>query len=174
MAAVMAPARSKLCRESARQSDPGTSHRAPRSITAAIRTGANNTQRHDWRSIVDEASRAAATDAAQRLVNLVGAVATRAAEDGFRGCTLRNAYAEFPDEAHPAHQVITAHYIERQDLLRDLAERARARDPDGLADRVALIIDGINANGAVLGSAGTIRAAVAFAEDTIRVHTQAA
>ena len=130
--------------------------------------------RQDWSSIVDEAARADAAGAAQQLIILVGAVARRAAEDGFRGCPLRNAYAEFPDEAHPAHQVITAHYTERQDHLRELAEHARARDPDGLADRIALIIDGINANGAVLGTTGALRAAVAFAEDTIRAHTQPA
>jgi AcrR family transcriptional regulator len=130
--------------------------------------------RQDWSSIVDEAARADATDPAKQLIILVGAVARQAAEDGFRGCPLRNAYAEFPDEAHPAHQVITAHYTERQDHLRGLAEHARARNPDGLADRIALIIDGINANGAVLGRTGALRAAVTFAEDTIRTHTQPA
>jgi AcrR family transcriptional regulator len=130
--------------------------------------------RQNWSAILDEAARADATDAAQRLVTLVGAVARQAVEDGFRGCPLRNAYAEFPDEAHPAHQVIIAHYTERQDHLRELAKHARARDPDALADRIALIIDGINANGAVLGRTGALRAAVTFAEDTVRTHTQPA
>lgn len=130
--------------------------------------------RQDWSAIVDEAACADATDPAQRLITLVGAVAKRAVEDGFRGCPLRNAYAEFPDEAHPAHQVIVAHYTERQDHLRELARCARARDPDALADRIALIIDGINANGAVLGGTGAVRAAVTFAEDTVRTHTRPA
>ncbi|MGI8329821.1 TetR/AcrR family transcriptional regulator [Actinomadura scrupuli] len=130
--------------------------------------------RQNWSAIFDEAVRADATDAAQRLVTLVDAVARGAVEDGFRGCPLRNAYAEFPDEAHPAHQVIIAHYTERQDQLRELAEHARARDPDMLADRIALIIDGINANAAVLGRNGALRAAVTFAEDTVRTHIQPA
>ena len=130
--------------------------------------------RQNWDAIVDEAARTDASDPARRLIALVGAVARQAVEDGFRGCPLRNAYAEFPDEAHPAHQVIVAHYTERQDHLRELAERARAHDPDWLADRIALIIDGINANGAVLGGTGALRAAVTFAEDTVRTHTQAA
>jgi AcrR family transcriptional regulator len=130
--------------------------------------------RQDWNAIVDEASRADATDPARRLIALVGAVAKRAAADGFRGCPLRNAYAEFPDETHPAHQVIVAHYTERQDHLRELAQRAQARDPDALSDRIALIIDGINANGAVLGRTGALGAAVTFAEDTVRTQTRPA
>jgi AcrR family transcriptional regulator len=125
--------------------------------------------RRDWAAIVAEATRA--DDPAQRLVALVEGVARRAAEDGFRGCPLRNAHAEFPDAGHPAHQVIVAHYSERRDHLRELAGRARAEDPDALADRIALIIDGINANGAVLGEAGAVRAALAFAEDTVKAGT---
>jgi AcrR family transcriptional regulator len=130
--------------------------------------------RQDWNAIVDEAARADTTDPAQRLIALVKAVAKRAVEDGFRGCPLRNAYAEFPEPAHPAHEVIVAHYTERQDHLRELAQRARAYDPDKLADHIALIIDGINANGAVLGKTGAVGAAVTFAEDTVRTQTQPA
>jgi AcrR family transcriptional regulator len=126
--------------------------------------------REDWSAIVDEA--ADTTDPAQRLIALVDAVAKRAAEDGFRGCPLRNAFAEFPDETHPAHRVIVAHYTQRRDHLRELARQARARDPGALADRIALIIDGINANGAVLGKTGALRTAVTFAEDTVRSQAQ--
>jgi AcrR family transcriptional regulator len=126
--------------------------------------------RRDWNAVVDEAAQA--SDPARRLVALVNGVAQRAAEDGFRGCPLRNAYAEFPDRTHPAHQVIVTHYSERQRHLRELAHHAQARDPEALADRIALIIDGINANGAVLGTAGALKAAVAFAEDTVTTHIQ--
>lgn len=129
--------------------------------------------REDWTAILQTA-RSDTADAAQQLVALVGAAAEQATEDGFRGCPLRNAYAEFPDETHPAHQVIVAHYTERQNHLRELALRARARDADALADRIALIIDGINANGAVLGGTGALRAAVTFAEDAVKAQTQPA
>jgi AcrR family transcriptional regulator len=125
--------------------------------------------RRDWAALVDEAARAG--DPAQRLVALVEGVASRAVEDGFRGCPLRNAHAEFPDAGHPAQRVIVAHYAERQGHLRELARRARAHDPDTLADRIALIIDGINANGAVLGRTGAVAAALAFAEDAVKTGT---
>src|SRR3954471_6515768 len=49
--------------------------------------------RRDWNTIIAEAAGEETTDPARRLVTLVGAVARRAAEDGFRGCPLRNAYA---------------------------------------------------------------------------------
>jgi AcrR family transcriptional regulator len=128
--------------------------------------------RQDWSAIVDEAALADPTDPGRQLIALVGAVAKRAAEDDFRGCPLRNAYSEFPDETHPAHQVIVAHYTERQERLRELAERARAHDPAALADRIALIIDGINANGAVLGKTGALGVAVTFAEDVVKSQTR--
>jgi AcrR family transcriptional regulator len=120
--------------------------------------------RADWAALLDEA---AVGDPARRLVALVEGGARRAAEDGFRGCPLRNAHAEFPDATHPAHQVIVAHYAERQDHLRGLARLAQVRDPEGTADRIALIIDGVNANAAVLGKTGAVGAAVAFAEHTL-------
>jgi len=123
--------------------------------------------RETWNANVERAARSAASGPMPPLVALVDVVAREAAAEGFRGCPLRNAFAEFPDPSHPAHQVIVAHYAERRDHLRDLAGRTGAPDPDALADRIALIIDGINANGAVLGGTGAIRAAVAFAEDTV-------
>jgi AcrR family transcriptional regulator len=124
--------------------------------------------RQDWARII-----AAATDAhpgapGDQLVAIVDGTARVSLEEGFRGCPLRNAYSEFPDPAHPAHQVIVAHYTERQASLRELACRAHARDPDALADRIALIIDGINANSPVLGKNGAGGSAVSFAGEAVK------
>jgi AcrR family transcriptional regulator len=130
--------------------------------------------RQEWQAIVDEAAREAESDPARQLVALVRAVVGQASQDGFRGCPLRNAYPEFPDRTHPVHQVIVTHHAERRDHLRGLARQAGARDPDALAARVDLVIDGINANGAVLGAAGSIRAAVALAEDVVNAQCGAA
>lgn len=127
--------------------------------------------RQDWDAIVGKAARKS-PDPAEQLVAVVANVAEQAVEPRFRGCPLRNAYADFP-ESHPAHRVITAHYSDRQVHLRELAVRARARDPETLADRIALIVDGLNGNGAVLGKNGAADAAVAFAEDAVRAATTA-
>lgn len=121
--------------------------------------------RDDWADIVRAS---AASDPAEQLVSLVREVAAHAVEDGFRGCPLRNAFAEFPDPDHPAHRVIVAHYTERTAQLSDLATKAGAKDPEALAARITLLIDGINANGAVLGGNGATPAAVTWAEEAVQ------
>ncbi|MDT0344504.1 TetR/AcrR family transcriptional regulator [Streptomyces litchfieldiae] len=121
-----------------------------------------------WQEALDRAARAADGDPAGQLLALVDALAEEAADPAFRGCALRNAFAEFPDEDHPAHQFIVEHYAARQADLRAIARRADVTDPDELADRVELILDGLNTNGAVLGTRGAAGVARAFAEDVIR------
>jgi hypothetical protein len=86
----------------------------------------------------------------------------------FRGCSLRNTHAEFPDPEHPAHQVAVEFVRELRARLRTLAKRAGAPDPRTLADRILLILDGLLVNGAVLGNRGAARAAVSFAEEAVR------
>jgi AcrR family transcriptional regulator len=125
--------------------------------------------RRDWDAIIGKAARQSPSPAEQ-LVTIVAAVAEQAVEPQFRGCPLRNAHSDFP-ERHPAQLVITAHYTDRQAHLRDLAARARAHDPETLANRIALIVDGLNGNGAVLGKNGAAAAAVAFAKDAVRAAT---
>lgn len=124
--------------------------------------------RTDWAAVVEKAA-ASSPDPGRRLVAIVAATAEHALGDEFRGCPLRNAYAEFPDPGHPAHQVIVDHYTGRQRYLRELAREAGAADPDVLAARIALLIDGINANTPVMGENGAVGAAVAFAEEAVRV-----
>jgi AcrR family transcriptional regulator len=128
--------------------------------------------RQDWHRLVESVAAAHPGDPAGRLVAIVAAVAEQAVQDGFRGCPLRNAYSELPDDAaHPAHEVIRLHYTERQDHLRELARLAHAGDPGTLADRIALIIDGVNAIGPVMGKNGAVSAAVALAQEVVRAAT---
>jgi AcrR family transcriptional regulator len=125
-----------------------------------------------WRATLDDAAEAAPGDPAGQLLALVRAVAEDAAADGFRGCPLRNAFAEFPDEAHPAHRLIVEHYADRHADLRALAHRVGVRNPDRLADHIELILDGLNSNGAVLGARGAVRTAPDFARDVIRAAVE--
>ncbi|MGK5531503.1 TetR/AcrR family transcriptional regulator [Streptomyces sp. URMC 129] len=128
----------------------------------------------EWPELLAEAEERHPDDPAQQLVTVIAIVAERAAEKGFRGCAMRNAYAEFSDASHPAHQYIVRHYAGRQEQLHALARRAGARDPDQLADRLALILDGVNANAAILGPRGAARAAVSFARDAVHAATSPA
>lgn len=124
--------------------------------------------REAWTSMIEQAVAPLPGDPAGQLVAVVRTTVEHALDPGYRGCPAHNTHAEFPDPAHPAHPVAVAHFIAVQELLLDLAERAGAADPKTLADRLELIIDGVNTNGAALGTRGSAAAAVAFAEDVVR------
>ncbi|MBF6222503.1 TetR/AcrR family transcriptional regulator [Nocardia abscessus] len=123
--------------------------------------------RENWQRIEGDVAEAHPADPAAQLLGIVRAVAEQAVAEGFRGCPLRNAYSEFPDSSTAAHRVIVAYYADRHAHLRMLADRAEATDPEVLADRIALIIDGLHANGPVLGRDGAARSAVSFAEEIL-------
>ncbi|MEV5597752.1 TetR/AcrR family transcriptional regulator [Streptomyces sp. NPDC052496] len=122
----------------------------------------------DWDRTLAGALAAASTPEEQ-LVELIRAV--QKMTPGTRGCSLRNTHAEFPDPDHPAHRVSLEHFKAVREQLRDLARRTSAPHPDRLGDRIMLIIDGLYANGAVLGETGAAAEAVDFARDVIRAET---
>jgi AcrR family transcriptional regulator len=128
---------------------------------------------HDeWTEAVDEAIRPLADDPAAQLVAMVQTVADEVAAPGFRGCPFVNTYAEFPDPNHPAHRLAVDGVNDTRARLQEIAERANADDPSTLADRLNLIIDGLYANGAVVGSNGAAASGVAFARDLVEAATR--
>lgn len=64
------------------------------------------------------------------------------AQDDFRGCQFINAIVELADSRHPAHKAAVRHKTLVRDYLRDLAVEARIRDPEALADQLALLVQG--------------------------------
>jgi AcrR family transcriptional regulator len=58
------------------------------------------------------------------------------------GCAFVGAAAEFPELDHPGHQAALGHKRQVVDRFRDLAEAAGARDPQGLAEQLLLVMDG--------------------------------
>jgi AcrR family transcriptional regulator len=123
--------------------------------------------RQEWVDLIKQVTRPLREDPAGQLIAIVGAVAQRSAAPGFRGCPLRNSLPSFPDAGHPARRVILDYHLARRALLRDLAERAGARDPRTLADKIMLLIDGLHASGPMLGKEGAGEAAVAFATEAV-------
>lgn len=121
-----------------------------------------------WDWVLDKAERQCPDDPAGQLVAIVSIVAELATVPGYRGCAVRNTHAEFPDVDHPAHAVAVEYYDHILSSLLDLAKRTGAADPRSLADRIMLIIDGLNANGAARGREGSAPAGVAFARDVVR------
>ncbi|MGW3959483.1 TetR/AcrR family transcriptional regulator [Amycolatopsis sp. NPDC005003] len=123
----------------------------------------------DWDDIV---AKSAAATPEGHLVELVREVGERVNEPGTRGCPLRNTFAEFPDRDHPAHRVSVDHFVRVRTQLRQLAAKTSAPDPQRLADRIMVIIDGLYTNGPIFGDEGA-KTAVAFAEDVVRAETSA-
>ncbi|MGZ8610746.1 MAG: TetR/AcrR family transcriptional regulator [Actinomycetota bacterium] len=58
------------------------------------------------------------------------------------GCAFVGAAAEFPEPEHPGHRIALEHKRAVVGRLRALAEGAGARDPDGLAEGLLLVMDG--------------------------------
>lgn len=123
--------------------------------------------REDWAALDAERLAPLAGDPRAQLLAVVRAATEDVDKPGFRGCPFQNVHAEFPDPAHPAHAVVVAHRDEVLARLRSLAADAGAPDPDQLASRLALIIDGVYANGAILGPASAAPAALAFADEIV-------
>lgn len=117
--------------------------------------------------MIKEATWPLREDPVGQLIAIVGAVAERAATPGFRGCPLRNSLPSFPDADHPARRVIVDYHLARRALLRELAERAGAREPRTLADKLMLLIDGLDASGPILREEGAGEAAVALAKEAV-------
>ena len=126
--------------------------------------------RLDWACTLARVADERPGDPRGQLIGIVRAVAADVSAPDYRGCALRNTYAEFPDRSHPAHQVSIEHVRAMRADLHRLAEQAGAEDPDTLAARVMLILDGLYTNGIALGgeSAGT---AVALADEVVRAAT---
>ena len=123
---------------------------------------------NEWVAIMEEATRPYADDPPRQIVAMVRAAAAQVAAPDFRGCPFRITHAEYPDADHPAHKLAVRHVKNLRTRLRGLAERAHARDPRALADRILLIIDGLYVNGAMLGPRGAATTAVALAEELVR------
>src|SRR5262245_36795612 len=121
----------------------------------------------EWESRIDAVTESMSGDPAGQLVAIVADAAETAASPGFRGCAMRNTRVEFPESDHPAHRVAVARLTGVRSRLRDLAAQAGARDADALADRLMLILDGINTGGAWAGPKEPT-AAVGFAKDVIQ------
>ena len=101
-----------------------------------------------WSGQLRAAADAAGPDAAGQLVGLFDALATACRRDGYRGCAFINAAAE-ATPGTPVHERTVAHKREVLAWVRDLAERAGATDPAGLARSLTLLLDGGLAAGAL-------------------------
>lgn len=82
-------------------------------------------------------------DARAGLRQLFTDLARRTQVAGYRGCPFVNIACEFPDPMHPARQQVADNKRRLLAWLTDLSAKAGARDPDALAQGLALLIEGV-------------------------------
>lgn len=73
-------------------------------------------------------------DALAQLRAIMSYLAHRTTQPGYRGCPFINYCAEFPDAAHPGHQVVEANKREMQRRLLGIARALDVARPIQLAD----------------------------------------
>lgn len=92
----------------------------------------------------------------------------RASASDYRGCPFVNVATEFPDAAHPARQCVADNKTRLVARLTELATAAGATEPTGLANALALLIEGIYAASQTYGpGCEPIRAASGIAKQLI-------
>lgn len=74
----------------------------------------------------------------------------------FCGCTFINAAAEYGDPANPVHRAARTHKHKLRAIISGIAEAAGARNPDTLAARLHLLIEGAIVTAQVTGETGAV------------------
>jgi AcrR family transcriptional regulator len=92
-----------------------------------------------------------------QLLAYLDRLAARASSGGYRGCGLTNAVIEYPDPAHPAHQVAVDSKHALRARLGEMCRAMGAGDPDELADSLLLLIEGSYVSGQTFGEGGPAR-----------------
>lgn len=124
-----------------------------------------------WTGQLHAAAAAAGPDPADQLVGLFDALGTACRREGYRGCAFLNAAAEAVPGT-PVHERTVAHKQAVLAWLRDLAQQAKAGDPDTLAMSLALLLDGGLANGALSADANAPQVAKHAARGLLEAGVQ--
>jgi len=101
------------------------------------------------------------------LFDLVEQVIER---DEWHGCIFVNATMEFPLPHDPAHQAAARAKRAFEEVVRDIAARGGAADPEALARELCLIIEGAYVTRHVTGDPNTIHVARRLGELVIAQH----
>jgi len=90
--------------------------------------------------------------------------------DDFRGCAFANAQAEIPDPDHPALVVARAHKESVRAYLAVLAGEAGFREPEALAEKLLLLLEGAVATAAMRRGDAPLETARSTALELMAAH----
>ena len=103
----------------------------------------------------------------EQILAVIDGLLDTTGPESFRGCPFLMALAEFPDPQSPAHVSAQAVKAWVRDRLGNLTRQIPDLSPAGaerVADQLALVVEGLYASTAALGSAGPAHSARALAE----------
>lgn len=106
-------------------------------------------------------------DPVQKLLAVFDSYRGWLVSGSLRGCAYLNCAAEFPDPDHPVRAVVREHKAGVRERLKGLAGEARAEDPDALAERLFLLLEGAYVTGALEGDEGVLDRARALAVELV-------
>jgi AcrR family transcriptional regulator len=87
-----------------------------------------------------------------------------------RGCALANAAVELPEKGHPARRVVEECKLAQARRLAALCAAAGLREPDVLADELALLIEGARIRAQSVGTDGVSERLLRMSEAIIGAH----
>jgi AcrR family transcriptional regulator len=129
--------------------------------------------RRDWASLVEQAIEGLADDPGAQLVAIMKLAAMQVDVPDYRGCAFRTCYGEFRDPGHPAGEVAAEQMRDVSAQVHALAGGTGANDPELLAERVWLVLEGLYASGAHPGGDRAGEVAVALVEELVANATAA-
>src|SRR5215207_10614923 len=101
-----------------------------------------------WRVYLQEQT-AGVVDPRERLLAVFGAYEEWLVGEHYRGCAFANAAAEIPDPNHPARIIARRHKEGVREHLAALAKEAGFDEPEALAERLLLLLEGAAATAAM-------------------------
>jgi AcrR family transcriptional regulator len=119
-----------------------------------------------WREFLEE-TLAGHDDPREKLLAVFDAYREWLVGGDMRGCAFINCAAEFPDPDHPVRAVVSEHKAGVRERLEGLAAEAGAKDPDALAERLFLLLEGAYVTGALEGDEGVFDRARDLAADLV-------
>jgi AcrR family transcriptional regulator len=124
-----------------------------------------------YKAALGAATSPAAGTARERILAAFDAFAAEIRSGSCRGCPFLMVLAEYPDPDSPAHAKAAGHKVWLRalfhELVRELASTTRLRDPQALADHLALVAEGVYGSVQALGPAGPAAHGRAAAEALI-------
>jgi AcrR family transcriptional regulator len=88
-----------------------------------------------------------------------------------RGCAFVNCAAEFPDREHPARRVAREHKAGLRRRLAGLSAEAGAEEPEVLAERLFVLLEGAYVTAAMEGDEGIVGRARDLAAEMVQAAT---